>query len=81
VVTSDPVRPQRGLAHWKRYRARRRSLAQRADLHAKGSPVVPSISVKVHQNINGIDQGMFITGTSSDNPLLLFVHGGPGMPM
>jgi len=37
--------------------------------------------VKVHQNINGIDQGMFITGTSSDNPLLLFVHGGPGMPM
>ncbi len=39
-----------------------------------------NISEKIHQDINGIDQGMFIKGTSSDNPVLLFVHGGPGMP-
>lgn len=39
------------------------------------------ISEKVRQRINGADIGMFIKGTSADNPVLLFVHGGPGMPM
>ena len=39
-----------------------------------------SISEKTHVDINGVEQGMFIKGTSVDNPLLLFLHGGPGMP-
>ena len=39
-----------------------------------------SISEKIHVNINGAAQGMFIKGASRDNPLLLFLHGGPGMP-
>ncbi|MGB7982654.1 MAG: alpha/beta hydrolase [Candidatus Nanopelagicales bacterium] len=39
------------------------------------------ISEKIHVEINGVEQGMFIKGTSPDNPVLLFVHGGPGMTM
>lgn len=35
---------------------------------------------KVFVEINGIKQGMFISSTSNENPVLLFVHGGPGMP-
>jgi hypothetical protein len=35
---------------------------------------------KVFININGSKQGMFISSTSTENPVLLFVHGGPGMP-
>ena len=30
--------------------------------------------------VNGIKQGMFITGIGAGKPVLLFVHGGPGMP-
>ena len=39
-----------------------------------------SISEKIHVDINGVKQGMFIKGTSRSNPALLWVHGGPGMP-
>ena len=35
---------------------------------------------KIHVNINGVEQGMFIKGKDINNPVLLFVHGGPGMP-
>lgn len=28
--------------------------------------------------INGIDQFLFHLGTSFDNPVMLFLHGGPG---
>jgi pimeloyl-ACP methyl ester carboxylesterase len=35
---------------------------------------------KVFVEINGTKQGMFISSTSDKNPVLLFVHGGPGMP-
>lgn len=38
------------------------------------------ISEKIRVNINGIDQGMFIVGERADLPIVLFVHGGPGMP-
>lgn len=30
--------------------------------------------------VNGTRQGMFIRGTRKSNPVLLFVHGGPGFP-
>ena len=47
---------------------------------AVGQPVPRSISEKVRVRINGIDQGMFIKGWDVGNPVLLFLHGGPGMP-
>jgi pimeloyl-ACP methyl ester carboxylesterase len=35
---------------------------------------------KTHVRVNGVDQGMIITGTDTSDPVLLFIHGGPGMP-
>jgi len=47
---------------------------------ANGRPLKGSISDKIKVNINGVEQGMFIMGSDSTRPVLLFVHGGPGMP-
>ena len=49
-------------------------------LDENGYPLAGSISEKIHININGAEQGMFIKGKDINNPVLLFVHGGPGMP-
>ena len=49
-------------------------------LDANGDPLADSISEKILVNINGVEQGMFIKGKNINNPVLLFVHGGPGMP-
>lgn len=46
----------------------------------RGRPVVGSISEKIRVNINGVEQGMFIRGRDVTKPILLFVHGGAGMP-
>jgi pimeloyl-ACP methyl ester carboxylesterase len=46
----------------------------------RGRPVRGSISEKIRVNINGVEQGMFIRGQDETNPVLLFVHGGAGMP-
>jgi pimeloyl-ACP methyl ester carboxylesterase len=35
---------------------------------------------KTFVQINGFEQGMFIKGKNINNPVLLFLHGGPGMP-
>lgn len=35
---------------------------------------------KIHVPINGLSQGMFIESRDEANPVLLFIHGGPGMP-
>lgn len=45
-----------------------------------GKPVPGSLSEKVWVNINGVEQGMFIQSREPNNPVLLFMHGGPGMP-
>ena len=37
-------------------------------------------STKSRTVINGATQGMFVDTTNAANPVLLFVHGGPGMP-
>ncbi len=49
-------------------------------LDANGRVLPGSISEKVHVTINGIAQGMIIRSRDATNPVLLFLHGGPGMP-
>ena len=49
-------------------------------LDENGKPLAGSISEKVFVDINGVEQGMFIKSKDINNPVLLFVHGGPGMP-
>jgi pimeloyl-ACP methyl ester carboxylesterase len=49
-------------------------------LDATGRSIPSSISEKIWLDINGAKQGMVIRGTSVTNPVLLVVHGGPGMP-
>lgn len=45
-----------------------------------GLIVKNSISEKTFVDINGCRMGMFIRGKNKNNPVLLFLHGGPGMP-
>jgi len=42
--------------------------------------MINSISEKTFVQINGLRQGMFIESTNVNNPVLLFLHGGPGLP-
>lgn len=39
-----------------------------------------SISEKIYVPIGGVEQGMFIRSKNTDNPVLLYVHGGPCFP-
>jgi pimeloyl-ACP methyl ester carboxylesterase len=39
-----------------------------------------ALSEKIRVQVNGAEQGMFIRSDSLGKPVLLFVHGGPGMP-
>ncbi|HWI61311.1 MAG TPA: alpha/beta hydrolase [Symbiobacteriaceae bacterium] len=48
---------------------------------AAGKPLTGSLSEKFHVNINGVPQGMFIRSKDQTKPVLLFLHGGPGMPL
>lgn len=45
-----------------------------------GRHISGSISEKVFVEIGGVMQGMFIRGRNIENPVLLFVHGGPSFP-
>lgn len=47
----------------------------------QGKVIKNSISEKVWIEVNGIKQGMFIRGENKDNPIVLYLHGGPGTPM
>ena len=49
-------------------------------LDESGHVLAGSISEKLHVTINGVEQGMFIRGRDKTKPVLLFLHGGPGMP-
>lgn len=46
----------------------------------RGHSVPGSLSEKIWVNINGVKQGMFIQSKDPRHPVLLFLHGGPGMP-
>jgi len=45
-----------------------------------GKTIANSISEKIYVNIGGIRQGMIIRSKSIQNPVLLYVHGGPAFP-
>ncbi len=45
-----------------------------------GQILAGSISEKTSVKIGGVEQGMFIRGKDINNPVLLFVHGGPSFP-
>lgn len=49
-------------------------------LDKDGRKIPGSISEKCFIEVNGTKQGMFISGIDSAKPVLLFIHGGPGMP-
>jgi pimeloyl-ACP methyl ester carboxylesterase len=46
----------------------------------KGKKIVGSLTVKRFIEIGGIQQGFFIRAENPDNPVILFLHGGPGSP-
>jgi pimeloyl-ACP methyl ester carboxylesterase len=46
----------------------------------RGNVVAGSISEKTWVEIDGVRQGMVVRGRDVTNPVLLVVHGGPGMP-
>ena len=47
----------------------------------QGNVIQGSISEKVWLEVGGIKQGMFIRGENPQNPVILYLHGGPGNPM
>jgi len=47
----------------------------------RGKVIQGSVSEKAWVTIGGIKQGMFIRGENPTNPVILYVHGGPGTPM
>ncbi len=49
-------------------------------LDGRGHPLAGSLSEKVRIRVTGVEQGMVIRGQDESNPVLLWVHGGPGMP-
>lgn len=49
-------------------------------LDQNGKPISRSISEKKFLKIGGVQQGMFIKSKNTNNPILLYVHGGPAFP-
>lgn len=45
-----------------------------------GQPLKGSLSEVVRTEIGGIEQGMIIQSKNTNNPVVLFLHGGPGNP-
>lgn len=49
-------------------------------LNEKGKPLSGSNSEKTFVTIGGVKQGMFIRSKNLNNPVLLYIHGGPAFP-
>jgi pimeloyl-ACP methyl ester carboxylesterase len=48
---------------------------------SKNNIIQGAIFEKVWVEVNGIKHGMFIRGENPQNPVILYLHGGPGTPM
>ena len=48
-------------------------------LDENGKPLPGSVSEKIFVDINGVKQGMFIKSKNINNPIMLYLHGGPGL--
>lgn len=48
---------------------------------AQGNVKPDSISEKAWITVGGMRQGMFIRGENKQNPVILYLHGGPGTPL
>lgn len=46
----------------------------------KGKPIAGSFSEKIFVPIGGINQGMIIRSKNQQNPVMLYLHGGPSFP-
>ena len=49
-------------------------------LDARGAPVPGSVASLERMQLGGVPQSVLIRGRARHNPVLLFLHGGPGMP-
>ena len=49
-------------------------------LDEQGNTLKGSVSEKIFIDVNGKKNGMIIRGKSENNPVLLFISGGPGVP-
>ena len=49
-------------------------------LDDRGNPITGTISEKTFIKIGAVKQGMFIRSKNINNPVLLYVHGGPAFP-
>jgi len=49
-------------------------------LDNSGKPIIGSVSEKTFIKIGEVTQGMFIRSKNINNPVLLYVHGGPAFP-
>lgn len=49
-------------------------------LDEQGNIIESSIAEKIWINVNGYENGIIIRGESLNNPVLLFISGGPGVP-
>ncbi len=47
---------------------------------SEGKEIADSLSEKTFIEIGGIQQGFFIRSENKENPVILFLHGGPGSP-
>lgn len=45
-----------------------------------GNPITGTVSEKTFVKIGGVKQGMFIRSKNVNNPVLLYLHGGPAFP-
>ena len=46
----------------------------------EGREIAGAVAEKTFITIGGIDQGFFLRGENPENPVILFLHGGPGSP-